>query len=352
MATMRRSCALLCNLLLACSHALIAPPKALQPLHSRRAAAAVDASAAAATTGDAATPADANGVTSTTSDAATAAAPTATEAANGHQRKTAAVFGFFGASDRELALIEKRYAKNGYECVVVPSPVKEVARPSGWYKNFRRNARLGKDHELARHFDVVHCMSGGFLNYYLTRGAGVPLACDTLLLDSTPILPKPRAFTTFARQFMRDALPFGKVVDLFPQPLHLFLIRTRWSVTAFRLRVQHWVLRRLGRHPRAWRDLTTRWLRVSSSAARRGNYEPIVAHAARVAFGRAPAAPPPKRAVFLHNPADPYLSRDDVLATVGAAGRLGLAADVHEVATNHVQTIFQKPRLIFEGALA
>ena len=129
----------------------------------------------------------------------------------------------------------------------------------------------------------MHCMSGGFLNYYLTRGAGVPLACDTLLLDSTPILPKPRAFTTFARQFMRDALPFGKVVDLFPQPLHLFLIGTRWSVTAFRLRVQHWFLRRLGRHPRAWRDLTTRWLRVSSSAARRGNYEPIVAHAARVA---------------------------------------------------------------------
>ena len=349
---MRRRCALLCNLLLACSHALVAPPKPLQPLHSRRAAAAVDASAAAATTGDAATPADANGVTSTTSDANAVAAPASSGAANGHQRKTAAVFGFFGASDRELALIEKRYAKNGYECVVVPSPVKEVARPSGWYKNFRRNARLGKDHELARHFDVVHCMSGGFLNYYLTRGAGVPLACDTLLLDSTPILPKPRAFTTFARQFMRDALPFGKVVDLFPQPLHLFLIRTRWSVTAFRLRVQHWFLRRLGRHPRAWRDLTTRWLRVSSSAARRGNYEPIVAHAARVAFGRAPAAPPPKRAVFLHNPADPYLSRDDVLATVGAAERLGLAADVHEVATNHVQTIFQKPRIIFEGALA
>ena len=42
--------------------------------------------------------------------------------ANGHERKTAAVFGFFGASDRELALIEKRYAKNGYDCVVVPSP--------------------------------------------------------------------------------------------------------------------------------------------------------------------------------------------------------------------------------------
>ncbi len=91
MATMRRRCALLCNLLLACSHALVAPPKPLQPLHSRRAAAAVDASAAAATTGDAATPADANGVTSTTSDATAAAAPASSEAANGHQRKTAAV---------------------------------------------------------------------------------------------------------------------------------------------------------------------------------------------------------------------------------------------------------------------
>ena len=72
--------------------------------------------------------------------------------------------------------------------------------------------------------------------------------------------------------------------------------------------------------------------------------------ARRVQSGAGGAAA--KKAVFLHNPADPYLSRDDVLATVGAAERLGLEADVHEVATNHVQTIFQKPRLIFEGALA
>jgi len=278
-----------------------------------------------------------------------AAAPAAAHEGASERKKTAAVFGFFGASDRELKLIEKRYAKNGYECVVVPSPVSEVARPAGWYKNFRRNAKLGKQHPLARHFDVVHCMSGGFLNYYLTRGAGVPLGCDTLLLDSTPILPKPRAFTTFARQYLRDA-GAGPLVALFPRHLHLFLIRTRWSVTALRLRVQHWLKDRVDPHP-TWRDLTTHWLRMSSSAARRGNYEPIVQHAARIAFSRAPCAVAPKRAVFLHNPADPYLSRADVLATVDAARALGLPCQVHEVSTNHVQTIFQKPKMIFDGAL-
>ena len=46
----------------------------------------------------------------------------------------------------------------------MPSVVNKLARPSGWYKIFRDNAKLGRAHPLGRHFDVVHCMSGGFLN--------------------------------------------------------------------------------------------------------------------------------------------------------------------------------------------
>ena len=268
----------------------------------------------------------------TTSDANAVAAPASSGAANGHQRKTAAVFGFFGASDRELKLIEKRYAKNGYECVVVPSPVKEVARPSGWYKNFRRNARLGKDHELARHFDVVHCMSGGFLNYYLTPGAGHAAGGDTLLLDSTPILPKPRAFTTFARQFMRDALPFGKVVDLFPQPLHCSLdsggVRGRPSATGPAL------------GPAAAGAAPARVAGPHDALAARvvvggapGQLRPIVAAAAR-RVGRAPRGAAAERAVFLHNPADPTCRATTSSRRWRRRGAADLAATSTKVATN------------------
>ena len=103
MATMRRSCALLCNLLLACSHALIAPPKALQPLHSRRAVAAVDASAAAATT----------------SDATAAAAPASErERALGLQ---------LAQSRRDLARSEQELAQSRRELADLEERAKELA---------------------------------------------------------------------------------------------------------------------------------------------------------------------------------------------------------------------------------
>ena len=93
---------------------------------------------------------------------------------------------------------------------------------------------------------------------------------------------------------------------------------------------------------------------MSSAAAISGgalvSYDQISKHAERVCFGTAPRAKPPKRTVFLHNPNDPYLSNDDVQATLHNARALGMPTTVAEVATDHVQTIFRKPGLLF-GAL-
>ena len=281
-------------------------------------------------------------------------------------RKSALVFGFFAAKEKELAFIRKQYLRRGFDDVVVePSLIASLARPSGWYRVFKENARRGADHHLARHFDVVHCMSGGFLHLYLTRGAGVPLECDTLLLDSTPILPKPAAFVTFARQFIRDAAPAGGLVALFPRALHLAVVRARWSLTAVRLRLQHRLGRALAQSTAPQRHqpdaaasrtpgaLVTAWLRMSSAAAISGgalvSYDQISKHAERVCFGAAPRAKPPKRTVFLHNPNDPYLSNADVQATLHNARALGMPTTVAEVATDHVQTIFRKPALLFDA---
>jgi len=286
---------------------------------------------------------------------AAASAPAAAEESSEEAHKSAVVFGFFAAKDRELDLIKRQYERFGYdEVVVVPSLVSRLARPSGWYKLFRENAKQGRDHPLGRHFDVAHCMSGGFLNLYLTRGAGVPLTCDTLLLDSTPILPKPAAFTTFARQFLRD-MGLGPVILFFPRLVHVSVVRLGWSLTACRLRLAHRLRRALGYPISPYRDLVTSWLRMSSAAAMSGggavSYDRISEHAEQTIFARAPNARPPKRAVFLHNPRDPYLSHADVLETVHHARDLGVEACVKEVPTKHVQTIFQKPKLIFEEVL-
>ncbi|CAE8667542.1 unnamed protein product, partial [Polarella glacialis] len=83
------------------------------------------------------------------------------------------------------------------------------------------------------HVDVVHCLSGGFLNYYLLKASRVPLSCRLLLLDSTPILPKPKAFTTFTRQFLTDA-GRGRAVSMFPRRLHEGLVHVRWVLSARR----------------------------------------------------------------------------------------------------------------------
>jgi len=272
------------------------------------------------------------------------------------------VFGFFAASERELNFIEKQYRRNGFDDVkVVPSSVRRLARPSGWYRVFRENAALGSDHELGRHYDVIHCMSGGFLHLYLTRGAGVPLTCDTLLLDSTPILPTPRAFTQFSRQFARDLAPkFSRVVDAVPWHAHLGFTHFRWAFAALRLRMKHVSKLVLGLHApaeRPRRDLTTAWLKMSAGAAMAAilpfkSYDAITNHAAHAVFARAPKGQRPKRAVFLHNPADPYLADADVVEIIDGARRSGLRVDVQEVSHGHVRTIFKDPKAIFDRALA
>ena len=94
---------------------------------------------------------------------------------------------------------------------------------------------------------------------------------------------------------------------------------------------------------------------MSSAAAISGgaltSFDEISKHAERTIFSSSPRAEPPKRTVFLHNPDDPYLSHDDVLATLDAARALGMPTHVREVPTNHVQTIFRDPKTVM-AALA
>jgi hypothetical protein len=146
--------------------------------------------------------------------------------------RSALVLGWFHASERELAYVRKLYLRHGFTDVVVrPSVIGKIAKPRGWYRSIRRGLRQeavatqaatralvggrGKssasEPDVSRHFDVVHCLSGGFLSLYVLLRSGNRLSYDTLLLDSTPILPNPVAYTRFARAFLAAAGWTGKI---------------------------------------------------------------------------------------------------------------------------------------------
>ncbi|CAE8709324.1 unnamed protein product [Polarella glacialis] len=263
------------------------------------------------------------------------------------------VFGWFGATQRELEMVQRVYRKNGYDIVtVVQSSIAQMTSPRGWCGTVKAHVKMGDDHPLARHVDVVHCLSGGFLNYYLLKASHVPLSCRLLLLDSTPILPKPQAFTTFTRQFLTDA-GRGRAVSMFPRQLHEGLVHVRWVLSARRALAEE-------RLASLWRAAmgavgfkvapaspARHWVRLIMGLAVRGSYDRVVRHTLSKVFGGSPDVRPPETVVFLHNPEDPYLDNSDVENTVAAASQFGPSVSEQLVTTGHIQTLFRKPKNVF-----
>ena len=133
-------------------------------------------------------------------------APTGADAVVTPTGRSALVLGWFHASDRELAYVRKLYKRNGFSDIVIrPSLIGKIAKPRGWYRSIRRGLRQeaaatsaatgalvgreaaaaisrassgdGISADVSRHFDVVHCLSGGFLSLYVLLRSGSHLSC-------------------------------------------------------------------------------------------------------------------------------------------------------------------------------
>lgn len=123
-----------------------------------------------------------------------AAAVSADAAAEG-EKPSALVLGWFFASKRELEYVRKAYDKNGFDVTIQPSIVNVLAKPRGWYRTLRRRLQPNRKtpepepHALGRKFDVVHCLSGGFLSLYVLRRSRVALTFQTLVRP--PAAPGP-----------------------------------------------------------------------------------------------------------------------------------------------------------------
>lgn len=259
------------------------------------------------------------------------------------------VLGWFFASSRELDYVRRAYCKNGYKHVVVaPSVVGVVTKPRGWYRAIRRRLRpasnqtseLGTQHMASGHFDVVHCLSGGFLSLYLLRRSGVPLTFSNLLLDSTPIMPKPAAFTRFTRAYLRSiglALP----LRLLPRALHQWLVRVRWSIGLKYVQLRHRLLVALGREQGEALDS---WTAGPVQWALDGEYSRVARHALGTVYQGASKG---ARVLFAFNPDDPYIDTRDVDEAAQVAREVGLRVETAHVTCDHIKAMFTSPRLIF-----
>ena len=325
--------------------------------------------------------------------------------------RSALILGWFFATERELQYVERLYKKNGFDEVVIqPSRVGIVSKPRGWYRSMRKRlaqplqratgyaqatasavsgggavvasggggsssstARGTKramkrkkgpsfvqsPSELERHFDVVHCLSGGFLALYVLLRSGVGLRFNTLLCDSTPILPKPAAFTRFARAYM-ESVGLTVPLRLFPQRLHQKLIELRWGISIFYINLSMTVrsfARRLAARLRGrassndgapldgpaalevWQSGPVRW-------GLDGDFDRVSRHALGTIFEGATACDASDMH-FVYNPDDPFIDPSDVRYAAELGRACGLEVRETHVAVDHVKTLFAVPKTIF-----
>jgi len=270
------------------------------------------------------------------------------------KERSALVLVWFYASDKQLELVRRIYKKNGFtDLVIKESKVPEVAKPLGWAGKVLRTDRSVKSNdaetaELERKFDVVHVMSGGFLHLYQLLYSGVKIDFDTLVLDSTPILPRPRSFVRFARAYLSSNKKLAWIPKILPSQIHVGLVGMQWAVGCMLVAIKIQLLRLLAlvgiaqKQPELFRTLTKQALRGCFV-----RYQKTVDQSLETVFkGR------DLRTIFVYNPSDPFIHAPDVVETMNhVRTKFGVKVEEVQVTQDHIQTIFRKPKLIFTPVL-
>jgi hypothetical protein len=251
------------------------------------------------------------------------------------------------------------YKRNGFDEVIIEqSPVGVMTKPRGWYRTIRKQGKhmagasnsAGTFDRLNRNFDVVHCMSGGFLNLYVLLRAGVDIRFSRLLFDSTPILPKPAAFTQFSRAYM-EAAGWKLALKALPAKLHVKMVALRWHIGLWYVRGKFMLMQKLGR---ARGDAETDWCEGPIMWGLRGDFERVSRHALGTVFEIAARGPtgqgPTGQAAnieFVYNPDDPFMRVEDIREAAALAAKCGLPVRETYVAVDHIKGLFSIPKTIF-----
>lgn len=278
-------------------------------------------------------------------------------AAPAKEGKSVLIFSWFYAAPKELELVRRIYKKKGFTNIEVQeSIVKEIATPRGWYRTYDKfvsgeavnkelQARLGQE------FDVVHCMSGGFLNLALVLSAKIPIKFKVLVLDSTPIMPQPKAFVRFARAYMMDN-GLDVVTKILPEPVHTWFYTSRWGIGGVYVRLKHKLSslfgikgpRRLGEIPSQEMETWTRW---ATHVAMLDRYENMTQVTIDTVIN--PSASGMEECIFMYNPNDPYVNPDDVQMVIDRCPKMKVTPTVVHVGNKHIETVFRKPNILFNA---
>jgi hypothetical protein len=238
--------------------------------------------------------------------------------------------------------------------VIEPSLVSVVTKPRGWYRAMRHRLQPRRVEKLAatdrplprealgRHFDVVHCLSGGFLQLYVLLRSGVDLTFDTALFDSTPILPRPSSFARFTRAYLAS-VGLGPLLVALPRRVHQFLVRARWTLSLLYIRAKHLALRGLRR---LQGDALEKWTEGPVRWALDNDYDRVAVHALGTLY-EAAAAVRGSRLLFLHNLDDPFVDVDEIQMAAELAEGAGLSTRTQLVDVDHVKALFACPRKVF-----
>mmetsp|Transcript_29794 Transcript_29794/g.46744 ORF Transcript_29794/g.46744 Transcript_29794/m.46744 type:complete len:202 (-) Transcript_29794:158-763(-) len=189
-------------------------------------------------------------------------------------------------------------------------------------------------------------MSGGFLNLALILYSKTPLEFPHLVLDSTPILPKPKAFVRFMRAYVKDR-GMDWINKVVPEPVQTGFYVARWSSGAAYMRAKHKILgtKRLGDLPEDLVLQMDEWIKWSSHNAMANRYELMSDDAIKLIFSNDGL----ECCTFLYNPSDPYLSMDDVDNCISIATDCGRETQIVHSKNNHIETLFRKPNLLFDA---
>ena len=254
--------------------------------------------------------------------------------------------------------MKRIYKKKGYSKIVIQeSIVKEIATPRGWYRTYDRfvagEDTISKELQanLGQEFDVVHCMSGGFLNLALVLSSKLPLRFKTLVLDSTPIMPQPKAFVRFARAYMNEN-GLGLVTTMLPEPLHTAFYTSKWGIGGAYVRLKHKMLKRFGfRTKRKLGDIPyeemENWTRWATHVAMLDRYENMTQVTVKTVLDNKSTGV--QEAIFLYNPNDPFINTADVEMVIEQCSQLGVNAIIKHVETKHIETLFRKPNVLFNA---
>ena len=142
----------------------------------------------------------------------------------------------------------------------------------------------------------------------------VPGAAQVLVLDSTPIMPQPKAFVRFARAYMMDN-GLDVVTKILPEPVHTWFYTSRWGIGGVYVRLKHKLSslfgikgpRRLGEIPSQEMETWTRW---ATHVAMLDRYENMTQVTIDTVIN--PSASGMEECIFMYNPNDPYVNPDDV----------------------------------------